>query len=134
MGIGISGTMYALIAFRHPGYGDGLLIPPTFQWPGEPQLLIAVSIVAEILWLLSTLPVLIAGFSRLRAIQSRATWRRGAFFGAWIGGIVLMMACGQLFVQGENGSSGLAPIALMFGAGWIVLGLAIRRMVARPQD
>jgi hypothetical protein len=33
--IGAGGAIYATVAFSHPGYGEGWLIPPTIQWPGD---------------------------------------------------------------------------------------------------
>jgi len=73
--IGAGGAIYATVAFSHPGYGEGLLIPPTIQWPGEPQVIDAVGVIAEVAWALLPVPLLVAGFVRLRGWRPR-NWLR----------------------------------------------------------
>ena len=85
--VGAGGAIYATVAFSHPGYGDGWLIPPTIQWPGEPQVVIDVGVIAEVVWVLLSGPLLVAGFVRLRGWRPRNWLRVAGWAGSWGGGL-----------------------------------------------
>jgi hypothetical protein len=62
--IGAGGAIYAAVTFTHPGYGEGLR--GMLQWPREPQMIIDVGVITEVAWVLLSVPLLVAGFVRLR--------------------------------------------------------------------
>jgi hypothetical protein len=64
--IGAGGAIYGIVTFSHVGYGQGVLW--MVQWPGEPQVIIDVAVVALPVWVLLSVPVLVAGFVRLRGL------------------------------------------------------------------
>lgn len=132
--IGACGAVYLAVAFAHPGYGEGLLIPPTIQWPGEPQVLNAVAVTAEVTWFLLAGPVLLAGLVWIlwhrRGGRARS-WRRAAGWTAsWVAGLSLVGQTKVLASAGLDGaSSGLVIGALAICAAWLVLGALMSRML-----
>src|ERR1700683_1020778 len=93
--IGAGGAVYATVTLTHVGYGEGLLLPPTIQWPGEPQVIIDTGVIAEVAWLLLSVPVLIAGFARLRGRRPRSWLRVVGWAGSWAAGLALMNPAAQ---------------------------------------
>src|ERR1700683_1052904 len=73
--IGAGGAIYATVTFTHVGYGQGVIW--MVQWPGEPQVVIDVAVIALPVWVLLSVPLLIAGFVRLRGWGPR-NWLRVA--------------------------------------------------------
>ena len=123
-----------LSRFTYPGYAEVLLIPPTIQWPGEPQLIIDVAPIAEVAWGLLLVPVLAAGFVRLRGWRPRNWHRAAAWTGAWVAGFVLM---GLIVVAGWGWANGSGAPNVAWGelpvfALWLVLGAVISRILSTP--
>src|SRR5215467_6741108 len=55
--IGTGGAIYATVTFTHVGYGQGVIW--MVQWPGEPQMIIDVAVIALPVWVLLSVPVLV---------------------------------------------------------------------------
>jgi hypothetical protein len=89
--IGAGGAIYATVTLSHPGYNEILLIPPTVQWPGEPQVTYAVGVIAEVVWMLLSGPLLVAGFVRLRGWRPRNWLRLAGWAGSWVAGLAQSM-------------------------------------------
>ena len=88
--MGAGGALYATVVLSHPDYNEVLLIPPTAQWPGEPQVINDVGVIAEVAWLLLSVPVLVAGLVWLGGWRPRSWVRAAAWAGSWVAGLALM--------------------------------------------
>lgn len=134
--IGAGGAVYLMVAFAHPGYGEGLLIPPTIEWPGEPQVINAVAVVAEVTWFLLAGPVLLAGFIwliRLRGWRSRNWLRVAAWTGSWVAGLALVNQTGDFARAGLGGTSTRLIVGdLAVCAAWLALGTLMSWILAVP--
>jgi len=136
VGLGFAGAIYATIAISHPGFGEGLLIPPTVQWPGEPQVLTDVAPVAEVIWGLLTFAVLITGIFHLRRWH-RGRWLRVCGWTAcWLSGYTLMSLAVERLTAGlgENGTNlALVSSELVIAISWLLLGVAMTVLSAKPR-
>jgi hypothetical protein len=131
--IGAGGAIYAAIAFSHPGYGEGLLIPPNIQWPGEPQVIVDVGVIAEVVWGLMSGPLLVAGFVRLRGWRPRSWLRAAGWAGAWVAGLALMITAAEWASAGEYGTRGGLRVGEMaICAAWLMLGAVITWVLGAP--
>jgi hypothetical protein len=131
--IGAGGAIYATVAFSHPGYDEGLLIPPTIQWPGEPQVINAVGVIAEVAWLLLSGPLLVAGFVRLRGWRPRNWLRVAGWTGSWAAGLALMIQAAAWAVAGEDGTRGVLTVGeIAICAAWLMLGAMMTWILAAP--
>ena len=133
--IGAGGAIYATVALSHPGYSEGLLIPPTVQWSGEPQLVIDSAPVAELAWGLLSVPLLVAGFVRLRGWRPLNWLRVAGWAGSWVAGLALMIQAANWVVagEGEHGTGGALRVGEMaICAGWLVLGALMTWVLAVP--
>jgi hypothetical protein len=124
--IGAGGAIYATVTFSHPGYGEGLLIPPTIQWPSEPQVIIDVGVIAEVAWVLLSVPVLVAGFVRLRGWRPRNWLRVAAWAGSWVAGLALINQTAEWAAAGVGGTRGFLSVGeIAICAAWLALGGAM---------
>ncbi len=131
--IGAGGAIYATVAFSHPGYGEGLLIPPNIQWPGEPQVVIDVGVIAELAWGLLSGPLLVAGFVRLHGWRPRNWLRAAAWAGSWVVGVALMNQAADWAAAGMRGASGVLSAGEMaICAAWLMLGAVMTWILAAP--
>jgi hypothetical protein len=131
--IGAAGAIYATVAFSHPGYGEALLIPPNIQWPGEPQVIIDVGVIAEVVWGLLAGPLLVAGFVRLRGWRPRNWLRVASWAGSWVAGMALMNQAADWAAAGLYGAPGVLSVGeLAICAAWLVLGAVMTWILARP--
>ncbi len=131
--IGASGAIYATIAFTHPGYGEGLLMPKNIQWPGEPQVIIDAGVIAEVVWGLLSGPLLVAGFVRLRAWRRRNWLRAAGWAGSWVAGLALMIQAAKWAAAGEYGSTDVLSVGEMaICAAWLMLGAVMTWILAAP--
>ena len=131
--IGAGGAIYATVAFSRPGYGEGWLIPPTIQWPGEPQVINAVGVIAEVAWGLLSGPLLVAGFVRLRGWRPRNWLRVTGWAGSWVAGLALMIQAAEWAAAGESGTRGVLRVGEMaICAAWLMLGAAMTWVLAAP--
>jgi len=131
--IGAGGAIYATVAFSHPGYGEGWLIPPTIQWPGEPQVIIDVGVIAEVVWVVLPAPLLVAGFVRLRGWRPCNWLRVAGWAGSWVAGLVLMIQAAEWAAAGEDGTRGVLRIGeTAICAAWLMLGVVMTWILAAP--
>jgi hypothetical protein len=131
--IGAGGAVYATVAFSHPGYGEGLLIPPNIQWPGEPQVIIDVGVIAEVAWGLLSGPLLVAGFVRLRGWRRRNWIRVAGWAGSWGAGLALMIQAAEWAAAGVDGTRGVLRVGEMaICAAWLMLGAVMTWILATP--
>lgn len=134
--IGAGGAIYLIVAFAHHGYTEGLLIPPTIQWQGEPQMINAVAVVAEVTWFLLAGPVLFAGFIwliRLRGWRPRNWLRVAAWTGSWVAGLALVNQTRDFASAGLSGTNSRLVVGeLAICAAWLVLGTLMTWILAVP--
>jgi hypothetical protein len=131
--IGAGGAIYATVALSHPGYGEGLLIPPTIQWPGEPQVIDAVGVMAEVVWVLLSGPLLVGSFVRLRGWRPCNWLRVAGWAGSCVAGWALMIQAAEWVVAGEDGTNGVLRVGEMaICAAWLMLGAMMTWILAAP--
>jgi hypothetical protein len=97
---------------------------------GEPGVIADVSALAAVVWVLLAVPLLVAGFVRLRGWRPR-NWRRtAAWAGAWIAGCALMIL---VAVVGAWGSHFLSvrwgALELPIFTAWLALGAVINHVL-----
>jgi len=132
--IGATGAIFATVAVSHPGYNEVTLIPPTIQWPGEPQVIIYAAPIAEIAWLLLPVPLLVAGFVRLRGWRPRNWLRVAGWARSWLAGLALMNQAADWVAAGQGGSWGVLSVGEMaVFAAWLALGGAMTWILSSPQ-
>lgn len=131
--IGAGGAIYATVVLSHPGYNEVMLIPQTVQWPGEPQVINDVAVIAEVAWLLLSVPVLVAGSVRLRGWRPRSWVRAAAWAGSWVGGLALMNQAADWVKAGLGYTRGVLSVReLAICAAWLLLGGAMTWILAVP--
>lgn len=130
--IGAAGAVYGTVTFSHPGYGQGFIW--MIQWPGEPQVIIDLAAIALPVWALLSVPLLIAGFVRLRGWRPRNWLRAASWAGSWAAGWALMNQTADLAAAGEGGRRGFLSIGeLAICAAWLALGGAMTWILSGPQ-
>ena len=130
--IGAGGAIYAAVLVNH------ITLSVDFywmlQWNGEPGMIIVIGAIAEVAWALLSLPVLIAGFVRLRGWRPRNWLRAAGWAILWVAGLVFMNQAADWAIAGENGTrSGLSVGELAICAGWLALGGAMTWMLSARQ-
>jgi len=130
--IGAGGAIYATVTLTHPGYEQGVMW--MIQWPGEPQVIIDVAVIALPVWVLMSAPLLVAGFVRLRGWRPRNWLRVAGWAGSWVAGLALMNQATDLAAAGEGGARGVLSVGeLAICAAWLVLGGAMTWILSGPQ-
>lgn len=131
--IGAGGAIYATVVLSHPDYNEVLLIPPTAQWPGEPQVINDVGVIAEVAWLLLSVPVLVAGLVWLGGWRPRSWVRAAAWAGSWVAGLALMNQAADWVRAGVGYTRGVLSVReLAICAAWLLLGGAMTWILAVP--
>jgi hypothetical protein len=131
--IGAGGAIYAIVTFSHVGYGQGVIW--MVQWPGEPQVIIDVAVVALPVWVLLSAPVLVAGFVRLRGLRPRKWLRVAGWAGSWVAGLALMNQTADLARAGEGGTRGVLSVGeLAICAAWLALGAVMTSVLVKPPN
>jgi hypothetical protein len=131
--IGAGGAIFAIVAFAQPWYTEVLIVPKTIQWPGEPQLIIDAAPLAEVTWGLLAVPVLVAGFVRLRGWQSGNWLRIAGWAGSWVAGLALMVQAAEWVAAGLDGNRDVLRVGEMaICAAWLLLGAAMTWILAVP--
>jgi hypothetical protein len=98
---------------------------------GEPLAIIAVAAPATAAWLVLTVPLLFAGFIRLRGWRRRAWLRATAWVGSWVAGLAIMVAA--VIVAGSGSDvPDIGWCELPIFAAWLALGAAINRILSAP--
>jgi hypothetical protein len=115
-------------------------------WSADPEVVRIAVVLATVAWLTLPIPVLIAGFVKLRGWRPRNWLRTGAWAGAWIAGLALGYQAG---VWGEYPASCSAiggpqncpaigsPAVVSWGemgicTAWLVLGAVMTWILAVP--
>jgi len=130
--IGAGGAIYATVTFSHVGYGQGVIW--MVQWPGEPQVIIDVAVIALPVWVLLSVPVLVAGFVRLRGWWPRYWLRVAGWAGSWVAGLVLTNQTADWAAAGQGGTRGFLSVGeLAICAAWLALGGAMTWILSGPQ-
>jgi hypothetical protein len=129
--LGAGGAIYATVTFSHVGYGQGAIW--MVQWPGEPQVIIDVAVIALPVWMLLSVPVLVAGFVRIRAWRPRYWLRVAGWAASWVSGLVLMNQTADWAAAGEGSPRGFLSVReLAICAAWLALGGAITWILSGP--
>ncbi len=133
--IGAGGAGYALVCTAY-GCSTSQCVNDEFLFPlynGEPAVFAGASFLAALAWVLLALPLLLAGFVRLRGWRQRNWLRTAAWTGAWVAGCVLLVA---VAVAGAYGTDfpglGWGELELPIFAGWLALGALINRILSTP--
>ena len=102
-------------------------------WNGEPGVIAAVGNLAATAWVLLAVPLLLAGFVRLRGWR-RCNWlRAAAWAGAWVVGIALMVLVAVVGAFGADGPGlGWGELELPILAAWLALGAVMTSVLAKP--
>jgi hypothetical protein len=99
-------------------------------WNGEPGVIADVSVLAAVVWVLLAVPLLVAGFVRLRGWRPR-NWRpAAAWAGAWAAGCALMILANVVGSWGSHFRSVVfGALALPIFAAWLALGAWINQVL-----
>jgi hypothetical protein len=100
---------------------------------GEPGMIAAVGGLAAGVWILLAVPLLLAGFVRLRGWRRRNWVRAAEWAGAWFAGFALMVLVLVLVVGGygvDVPDVGWGELPVF--AAWLALGVAITSVLAKP--
>jgi hypothetical protein len=102
-------------------------------WNGEPGVIADVGALAAAAWVLLAVPLLVAGFVRLRSWRPRE-WRRTAgWAGAWVASCVLMALVAVVGAWGSHFRGvGWGALELPIFAAWLALGAAVNRILSTP--
>jgi hypothetical protein len=140
-GLGAAGAGYAFfLSTKH--LAVGMYLP---QWDGESGVIVRAGTLAALTWLLLTVPVLVAGFIRLRGGRpSNGRVRAAVWAGAWVAGLALMYLVSHWQASPPAidtcdkfgcALSGYGPSAVSWRelavcAGYLALGAVMARMMA----
>ncbi len=131
--IGTGGAGYAFVmttqTCNNECVNETFLFP---QWTGEPVVIIAVGGLAAGVWILLAVPLLVAGFVRLRGWRPRNWLRAAAWAGAWVAGFALMGLALFSALAWEDGS-GAPSVAwgeLPIFAAWLALRAVMTQILA----
>ena len=131
--IGTGGAIYGTVALTHVGVGEGFRL--MLQWPGEPQLIIDVGVIAEVAWLLLSVPLLVTGFVRLRGWRPRNWLRVVGWVGSWVAGLALMAQSAEWAVARVGATRGVLSVGEMaICAAWLALGAVMTLILDRPAN
>ncbi len=145
VGIGAAGAGYAFFITTKPYTDADFWIP---QWNTEPPVILIAALLAAVAWLVLPIPVMVAGFVRLRSGRPGRWLRASAWAGAWAAGFELMhlayvwgeypsQILGRTCSQGSCVLNEYGPAVVSWGelaicAAWLALGAAITLILARP--
>ena len=102
-------------------------------WNGEPNLVAWAGNLAETVWPLLAVIVLVAGFVRLRGWRRRNWLRAAALAGAWVAGIALVVPLAVVAAYGSEAPSvGWGAPELPIFAAWLALGARVNRILSTP--
>jgi hypothetical protein len=128
MGAGITG--YTFFITTKPFTNADFWIP---LWNTEPEVVSVAAYLTVAAWVVLTMPVLIAGFARLRWRASRMA----AWAGAWVAGFALMYQAGEWGEYPGNSPALGSPAVVSWGelglcAAWLALGAVMTWALAGP--
>ena len=84
--------------------------------------------------MLLSVPLLVAGFVRLRGWRPRNWLRVAGWAGSWVAGLALMNQTADWAAAGEGGTRGVLSVGEMaICAAWLALGGAMTWILSGPQ-
>jgi hypothetical protein len=106
-------------------------------WSTDPEAVRIAVALATVAWLALSIPVLVAGFIRLRGWRPGNWFRAAAWAGAWIAGFALMYQAGVWGEYPGNSPAIGSPAVVSWGelaicAAWLVLGAVLTWILAGP--
>jgi amino acid transporter len=128
--LGAGGAGYAFVCDMQ-GCTTSQCTTDEFLFPlynGEPWVITAVGGLAAGVWVLLAIPLLVAGFVRLRGWRPRKRLRAATWAGAWIAGLALMVvvvAVGGIGSDFPDVGWGELPVF----AAWLALGAWINQIL-----
>ena len=132
--MGAAGAGYALVCTMY-GCTTSQCINDEFLFPlynGEPVVIADVGALAATAWVLLAVPLLVAGFVRLRGWRRRNWLRTAAWTGAWLAAFALMLAVAVVGAWGSDFPGlGWGELELPIFAAWLALGAAITSVLAK---
>jgi hypothetical protein len=134
--LGAGGAGYAFVCIMQ-GCTTNQCTNDEFWFPlynGEPGVIAAVGGLAAGVWVLLAVPLLVAGFVRLRGWRPRSWLRAAAWAGTWIAGLALMVlvvVAGWAWASG-SGAPDLAWGELAICLAWLALGAVMNQILPRP--
>jgi hypothetical protein len=134
--IGAGGALYCLVGAT-VGCTTRLCTDEEFLfllWNGEPGVIADVSLLAAVVWVLLAVPLLVAGFVRLRGWRPR-NWRpAAALTGAWVAGCALMILANVVASWGSHFRNvGWGTLEVPIFAAWLALGAGINQLLGKPR-
>jgi hypothetical protein len=134
--IGAGAAGYCLVCTWY-GCTTSQCLNDEFWFPvynGEPGLVLAVGRLAAAAWLLLAVPLLLAGFVRLRGWRRRNLPRTAAWAGLWIAGFLLMILVAVVGAYGADvPGPGWGELEVPVFAAWLALGAVMTSVLAsRP--
>ena len=133
--IGAGGAGYALVCTIY-GCTTNQCVNDEFWFPlynGEPAVISAVAALAATAWILLAVPLLLAGFVRLRGWRPRNWPRTAAWAGAWVAGWALVVLVAVVGAFGADVPGlGWGELELPIFAAWLALGALMTSVLARP--
>jgi hypothetical protein len=133
--IGAGGAGYALVCTLY-GCTTSQCVNDEFWFPlynGEPEVIAAVGALAAAAWVLLAVPLLLAGFVRLRGWWRRNLLRAAAWACAWVAGCGLMILVAVVGAYGSDvPGAGWGELELPIFAAWLALGAVISQIQSTP--
>ena len=130
--IGAGGAGYAFVCdmlgcTTNQCTNDEFLFP---LYNGEPGVIAGVGVLAAAVWVLLAVPLLVAGFVRLRGWRRRNWLRAAKWAGAWIASLALMIVVVAVGGYGSDvRDAGLGELPIL--AAWLALGAVINQILPR---
>jgi hypothetical protein len=135
--IGAGAAGYSLVCTIY-GCTTSQCVNDEFWFPlynGEPAVIAAVGGLAAAAWLLLAVPLLLAGFVRLRGWRRRNLLRTAAWAGAWVAGFALMLLVAVVGALGADGPGlGWGELELPVFAAWLALGAVMTSVLTKPRQ
>jgi hypothetical protein len=132
--LGAGGAGYALVC-TFSGCTTNQCTNDEFWFPlynGEPAVIAGVGALAATFWVLMAVPLLLAGFVRLRGWRRSAWLRTAGWAGAWVAGFVLMALVAVVGAWGADFPGlGWGELELPIFAAWLALGVMMSSVLAR---
>jgi hypothetical protein len=134
--IGAGGAGYALVCTLY-GCTTSQCVNDEFLFPlynGEPVVIADAGVLAAAAWVLLAVPLLLAGFVRLRGWRRRNRLRTAAWAGAWVAAFALMLLVAVVGAFGaDDPGPGWGELELPIFAAWLALGAVMTSVLAeRP--
>jgi hypothetical protein len=132
--IGAGAAVYALVCTWY-GCTTSQCVNDEFWFPlynREPAVIADVGVLAAAAWVLLTVPLLLAGFVRLRGWRRRNWLRTAVWAGVWVAGFLLMVLVAVVGAFGSDGPGlGWGELELPIFAAWLALGAVMTLVLAK---